>query len=148
VRRLRLDDADRARYGGPEWLDTDAAIVWLSAGLDHPALVAIEKQIRAEMGMVLLRFLAVEAFSGSLEAMRGRAWLALRHNGVEVELKDFVPEVLKMAWEPEGDGDADPPSHGAASSPSATPPSPKLTGSRTSRSSTSRSTRGSAGRTK
>lgn len=148
MRRIKLCDEDRERYGGPEWLDTDAAIVWLS-DLDEPTLRGIEKQVRAEFGQVLLTFLADEVFTGSMAAFRGRAWLALLHEGVDIALADFTPKPMKMAWEPAAP-DAVPPSGGADSSPSPdeTAAAPSPTPSRTSRRSTAASTRGSGKRTR
>jgi hypothetical protein len=147
LRRIRLCDEDQERYGGPEWLDTDAAIVWLS-DLDEPKLTAIEKQIRAEYGRVLLLFLTEDVFAGTMAAFRGRTWLALLHNGVDIALADYTPKPMKMSWEPEPDApDASPPSDGADSSPS--PDEPAASPPRkTSRRSTAGSTRGSAKRTR
>lgn len=142
MQNLRLTDADRERYGGPEWLDTDAALAWLN-GLPFDELDAIEKQMRPELGVVLLRFMAYEAYSDSLSAFRGRAWLALRQAGVDIALAEFKPDIVRIGWRPEDPADADPPADGASSpSPNSTDAgSPKS--SRTSPKRTGGSTRGS-----
>lgn len=144
VRRIRLCDEDRERYGGPEWLDSDAAIVWLS-DLDEPKLTAVEKQVKAVFGMNLLTFLTDEAFGGTMAAFRGRTWLALLHEGVDIKLADFTPKPMKMSWEPDAP-DVGPPSGGADSSPS--PDEMAASPKKTSRRSTAASTRGSGKRTR
>lgn len=118
LRKLTLSEEDREKFGGPEVLDTDAALAWLN-DLGYDELVAIEKQIRPELGMVLLTFMADEVLTGSLVAFRGLAWLALRHAGEEIALADFKPDVLQMRRVRDA-ADAGPPSGGAASSPAST----------------------------
>lgn len=117
---LKLADEDRESFGGPELLDTRAAILRLN-DLDYDALKAIEDEIRAEFGMVLIEFLADEIDTRSLAAFRGRAWLALRHAGVDIALADFKPNVFGMR-SVRDTPDAGPPSGGAESSPESTTP--------------------------
>lgn len=115
---LKLADEDRESYGGPEVLDTRAAILWLN-DLGYDDLKAIEAEVRAEFGMVLIAYLAEEVDSGSLDAFRGRTWLALKHAGVDIKLADYKPDVFGMRTVREAP-DADPPSGGAESSPEST----------------------------
>lgn len=105
--QLRMSDADRDRYGGPEWLDYDAAV------LDDTPCDELAK-IEAQTGVVLYE--AVQE-PNAAAALRVWLWLALSRAGVDVAWPDFTPRTLRLRIR---SGDAGPP----ASAPPSTPPSP------------------------
>lgn len=100
---LRMADADRARYGGPEWMPFDVARL-----LDTPADVL--EQWEAEIGCPM-ELIIREMSDDTARAQRACAWLTLRQHGIEVPWADFVPATLRMHIRtvPAGEGDADPP---------------------------------------
>jgi hypothetical protein len=107
VLQLRMCDADRERYGGPEWLDYDAAV------LDDTPCDELE-DIEAQTGVVLFR--AVQEPEAAA-ALRLWLWLALARAGVDIAWPDFTPRTMKLRVR---SGDADPP----ASAPPSTSASP------------------------
>jgi hypothetical protein len=117
--RLRMCTADQERYGGPEWLDVDAAEDGLN-DLDYDALKAIEDQVMPVFGVSLLRFVGKEFKEWTVPSIRGRLWLALRNAGVDVALADFKPKALSVEMQLRAP-DADPPSGTPASSDTSTP---------------------------
>ncbi len=123
--RLKLDDADRERYGGPEWLDIEDVIAWsTTAGYDE--LADAEKQITAFLGdptksltWVVAQFLQENRTATLIPMQRVQIWLCLVATGSKIKLDDCVPRVLAVEiYQPpkKTDGDADPPSPGADSS--------------------------------
>lgn len=100
---LRLGDADRARYGGPEWLPFDVDQV-----MDTPAdrLEDIEDEIGRSMEHII-----DEMGRETARARRACAWLALAQSGVNVPWAEFVPATMRIRTRavPDGDGDVDPP---------------------------------------
>jgi len=149
--RLRMCDEDQQRYGGPEWLDDDVTIEWLN-DLDYDALRELEKQIKADPGIVeelgksanLLsvvgQIIEPTEVAKSAPLLRARVWLALRAAGVDVALAGFTPKIFRARTAGRS-ADADPPSGGAESSPTSTQPS--TTDAPASETSTSASTPGS-----
>lgn len=149
--RLRMCDADRQEYGGPEWLDSNAALDALN-DLDYDQLAAIETQITDELGedktllWVVSQLQSRTRQSTLLALLRLRLWLSLRqwmaerHDGVAIKLADFKPHVLLTEMERRVP-DADPPSSGVESSPTSAPGSAEDTPA--SETSTSPSTPGS-----
>lgn len=121
VLRLSMHEADRQTYGGPEWLDDDEAIDALN-DLDLDELKAIERETRSVLDLTLIRLSATSVFNWSIDHLRGRLWLALRHAGVDVKLADFTPvKILRTDMDFGSRGaDADPPSSGPDSSATST----------------------------
>lgn len=118
MNKLKLAEADQERYGGPEVLDPAAAILWVH-DLDYDGLKALEDEVEPAFGMTLIHWLVEESDRSTLVGFRGRAWLALKHAGVDVALAGFKPDVLKMRRVVDA-ADAVPPSGGAESSPGST----------------------------
>jgi hypothetical protein len=136
---------DRDQYGGPEWLDFDAAVGWLD-DLGYDQLVDIEAQLQAALDgktggeeitllWVIYQLKAKTRFATSLAALRVRLWLALLAAGVDLRLADFTPHAFGTAWEtpPAKEKKGDPPagtpdsSGTLTSTPADTPPSPPST---------------------
>jgi hypothetical protein len=139
---LRLHPDDRAKYGGPEWLDDGPAIDALN-DLDFDALNAIDKEMLAVVGVGLMRMIG-RLSTWSLDAVRFRLWITLRHNGVSIPLAEFKPARLLTGLDVKvQDGEAvDPPAStpsGSQDPNSATTPESQTSGSG--------STRGSRART-
>lgn len=82
--KLRLTDADRARYGGDEWLDWDSSRLTVSEAEELETLLGIDV---ATYGNSWLR-------SGKPVAVRWALWLSLRRSGVDVAWDDFDPDLL------------------------------------------------------
>ncbi len=137
-----MHDDDRAKYGGPEYLDTKAPVEALN-DLDFDALTALDEEVFLATGTGLMRSIGMFA-TWQLNALRVRLWLALRHAGVDIALADFKPAKILQVGTPirEGAVDADPP----ASSPESSDISTSAT-TPESATSASASTRGSRART-
>lgn len=101
---FRLSDADRERYGGPDWFGLD-----LDALLDLPAskLADWEREIRP---LTIVEIIDDYASAASLRAI---AWVARKLAGVDhVPFEDFDPAVLRMRMmktPPEEQGKEQPP---------------------------------------
>lgn len=129
---LRMHEADRARFGGPEWLDSAAAVEALN-DLDYDALNALDEQVYAETGVGLIRCVGGQFGSFKLSATRVRLWLGLWHAGVVLKLAEFKPaHLLKLDVQIPGAADAVPPASSPGSSDtstSATTPESETSGS-------------------
>lgn len=107
---LRMGDADRERYGGPEWVPFD-----IGALFDAPAreLEAYEAATGVAMFLVLTEF----ATHGA-RATRAALWIARRRAGVTGERwDDFDPrplQVVRRLRPPGEDDDVDDAPDGAA----------------------------------
>ncbi|GGK32178.1 hypothetical protein GCM10010124_26220 [Pilimelia terevasa] len=106
--RIRMCDADRETYGGPEWLGFNLAT--LTDDTDLGELEAIEAATDTVLAVAV-------AEPAGVRAIRLWLWIGLRNAGVNVEWAKFRPKVLRVAWEA---GDALPPDGG----PPSTDPSP------------------------
>lgn len=120
--RYRLCEEDRARYGGPEWLDIEDVIAW-TTDADYDQLVAAEDQITAFLGdptksltWAVAQFLAQTRTATLIPMQRIRIWLCLVAAGAGIKLADCKPKVLAGELRQGGDDDADPPPPGADSS--------------------------------
>lgn len=104
--RLRMSEADRATYGGAEWLDYRDDDM-----LDLP-FDEVEK-IEDTIGMSLMVLRAVETPRYSARALRTLLWLARRQGGHEDDWATFKPNVQRVDAVPVLDepreGDALPP---------------------------------------
>lgn len=116
--KLRLDDEDRARYGGPEWLHFDADAL---DDLDPDELDRLER----EMDMSVWQWEHIETRARTGRAMRAAAWMARQLSG-DPELKKptfaefkIKPRKVKAVPIPEA-ADAGPPD-GSSASDSTTP---------------------------
>jgi hypothetical protein len=105
---LRLSDADRARYGGDEWLPWDSSRLTVSE--------ATLLQELPDLGISVAKYRASWLASHEPQAFRWGLWLALRRSGVDVPWGDFDPDLLgaSLRVDPEPEG----------KDPSSTPPSP------------------------
>lgn len=101
--RFRLCEADRERYGGPEWLDFDLGrAVDLETGL----LESVEDAT----GYTILRTLPEALDRGELKAIRAALWLARHIAGIhEPPFSMFTPNLLRAESEMVPAADADPP---------------------------------------
>lgn len=111
--KLRLDDEDRARYGGPEWLDFDGDVL---DDLDPDELDRFERR----MDMSIWQWRHVETKARTGRAMRAACWMARQLSG-DPELREptfadfkIKPLKVKAVLIPEGD-DAGPPDGSSAS---------------------------------
>jgi hypothetical protein len=98
-----MGDADRERWGGPEWMPFDVAAL-----LDTPAdvLERWESEVGCAMELIIR-----EMADDTARAQRACAWITLRQHGIEVPWVEFTPATLRMRTRtvPAGEGDADPP---------------------------------------
>lgn len=148
--RQRMNDADRARYGGPEWLPDERETANRFDDADYDRLVDIEAQLQAELKgkfgkeeitfiWVLYQLLGPTRWATSIPMTRVRLWLALVAEGVDVKLADFKPKVFEVTWEKPAkeDEQGDPPagtpesSDTSTSTPAASPASEPSTSAST-----------------
>lgn len=117
--RLKLCDADRERWGGPDWTSYDDASF---LHLDYDAQYALEKDMLAADGLTLVRLILVEWPRRSLLGIRGMLWITRQLAGLtEPKWADFKPNAL-LANVERVDGDDDiPPAEGSSEPPSETP---------------------------
>jgi hypothetical protein len=120
--KFRFHEADWEQYGD-DWRTFDELQL---AELRRRDLVAIEAELKAELGLRNI-IVALESFLhgdtvGSIAVM----WMALRIAGEPVKLADFDPlpmkvdhEIVKPDAEPEAD--ADPPAESSSDSPASDP---------------------------
>jgi hypothetical protein len=120
--RYRFCEEDRAKFGGPEWLDIEDVIAW-STDADYDKLVDAESQILAllddpskSLTWTVAQFVAETRTSTLLPMQRIRVWLCLIAAGSDVKLADFKPKLLAGEIRRREDDDADPPQSGADSS--------------------------------
>lgn len=83
---IRLCDADRERYGGPEWLNLEP-----DGLLDVPASQLAEWE--REIGLSVMQIINDDRLSA--HAVRGATWIALRMAKVDLPYADFDPLTLK-----------------------------------------------------
>lgn len=135
VIEIRLCEADREEYGGPEVLTVDAEALKDLRAAEHQA-------IDEAIGMALSMFIPLLE-SGPLSiAHVGRiaAWLGLRNAGVTVEWGKFDPRLMRATVERLGD-DTRPPDAGTGpSEDSSEEHSPETSSTPSNRSSASRRT--------
>lgn len=113
--RLRMTDADRDEYGGPEWVEFRESHL---VDLPFDDIDAAEQA----MGMSVAHLLQVEMPRFTVRAIRAVLWLALRHADVDTPWPQFKPAALRADVVPiyADSGDADPPA--PTGEPSATSP--------------------------
>lgn len=110
---LRLGDEDRAKYGGPEWIEFDQDLL---DDLDADVLDRLEREM--DMSVFQLRYVEMRARTG--RALRASVWLARQLSG-DPELKkptyaEFKIKPLHVRARPVGgDDDAGPPDDSSAS---------------------------------
>ncbi len=94
--QLRLSDADRARYGGDEWLD------WNPDRLTYAEAVLLQEHVGVDVATYANSWLG----GGSPDATKWALWLSLRRAGVDVDWDTFDPDILgtraQRPVEPEG----------------------------------------------
>lgn len=93
--QLRLSDADRARYGGPEWLD------WDPDRLTYTEAVLLQERVPVDVTTYVRTWLG----GGSPEATKWAFWLSLHRAGVDVDWDTFDLDILGTRGqraEPEG----------------------------------------------
>ncbi|EXG80024.1 hypothetical protein [Cryptosporangium arvum] len=90
--RFSLDTADRAHFGGPEWLTLDVEQL---AGAPAFELEAIEKELGHPIRLV------IGALEGQASALGLRAliWLAYRQAGLRTPFGEFNIHTLKARSE-------------------------------------------------
>lgn len=92
----RMREADRERYGTPEWVDVERGVEALN-DLDYDGLCSIEDQLVAEVGAEsLMRYLAVEFPKITQPTERVRLWLGLLATGADIRLADFKPATFNL----------------------------------------------------
>jgi hypothetical protein len=98
--RLRLTDADRARYGGDEWLDWDPDHLAYSEAVLLQELVGVTpaEYVRSWLG------------GGTADATKWALWLSLRRAGVEVDWDSFDPDIIGTRVERAGESEGKDPS--------------------------------------
>jgi hypothetical protein len=106
---LRLSDADRARYGGDEWLTWDGG---------ERLSVSEAELLQEQVGVSWAVYRGPWLNDRSPTAVKWAFWLSLRRTGVDVPWAEFDPDLLAISSrkpvEPEG------------KDPSSTPPSPSV----------------------
>lgn len=117
--QLRMCDADRERYGGPEWVTyADDQVI----DLTFDELVAIEDAI----GMSMVQLRGVEARLYTARGCRAILWIARKLAGQDDDFAEFKPNVQRLDMipvfpdpdEPAGGDDADPPDGPTSADPS------------------------------
>ena len=83
-----MGDADRERYGGPEWVEFD-----IDRLLDMPASELHE--LEAAMDVTIAEIVALRD-RRSAQALRAQVWIARRMAGVEESFTDFDPAPLRF----------------------------------------------------
>lgn len=116
VIRVRMSDADRDEYGGPEWVEYDHAIVE-----DMRASERIE--IETTIGMSIPSWIdALAADIYAAQPAKALLWLARRQAGLVDDWAKFDPHVARRHLTirehrvPLDGGDADPPASSPAPS--------------------------------
>lgn len=111
---LRLGDADREKFGGPEWIEFDArALDDIPFDVQHPW----EEQMGISIPMLLLRFAEMRAIG-----IKGMIWLGRQLAGIEAPgFKAFNIQVRQVRVKKAAD--ADPPGRGSEAQSSETGPS-------------------------
>lgn len=104
--KLRLTDADRARYGGDEWLE------WEPDRLTYTEAVLLQQHVGVDFGTYVKSWLA----SRSADALHWALWLSLHRAGVTVDWDSFDPDLFGVRAE------RGPESEGKAAGPASTPP--------------------------
>lgn len=123
-----MHDDDRAKYGGPEWLDISAAVEALN-DLDWDTQNAFDEQVYQQTGEGLILSIG-QLRTWKLTAQRVGMWLGLWHAGVVIPFADFKP-TKPLRFRVEGN-DAVPPASTPGSSDtsiSATTPEPETSSS-------------------
>lgn len=96
VLRVRLCEADREEYGGPEWLELDRDV------LDDTRADELH-EIEAEMDLSFSMLFVEEVALRTARARKAVAWLALRQAGILHPWNDFQPRVLRSEFRAGGD---------------------------------------------
>jgi hypothetical protein len=89
VPRIRLCDADREKYPGPEWVE-----VSMSELLDEEA--GLIEAIENEWGLTPGEFLT-RAARGSMKALRALMWVARRKAGCNDDPRTFRPRTQEFS---------------------------------------------------
>lgn len=97
MRRIRLSDADRERYGGPEWLDWD----------EEHLSVAEAEILQEQLGVAWTGYTSWLRESG-VAAIKWCLWVCLRRAGVVVDWAAFDPNLLAVAIERTPEPEAEP----------------------------------------
>jgi hypothetical protein len=108
--RVRLCDADRQRFGGPEWVTYDEDYYM---DLPASALMALEEEMGMSIGEAI-RGAARQTAAGTKAAL----WLARRRAGLKEPFAEFDPRVWRVEAEvvhddAPGGGDGDGPPVGS-----------------------------------
>ena len=98
--RYRLSDADRAQFGGPEWVTFDRREIFK---LPASEVMKIEGAIGATIG----QFLAA-SMQGSGFGVKATIFLARRAAGIKEEFSTFDPHIFECDSEPVESDEPDP----------------------------------------
>lgn len=125
--RLRMSDADRDEYGGPEWVEYDHAQV---EDMRASERIAVESTI----GMSIPRLIdALAEDRPGAHAVKGLLWLARRQAGLVDDWDMFDPHVaprhltIRQHVVPVEGGDAAPPGSSSAPTEASADGSPPTT---------------------
>lgn len=93
--KIRLTDADRERYGGPEWLDWDQDRLTVSEAEAFQDLIRDENGNPVPIG----RYGGPGGWiaNGGPAATKWVLWLCLRRAGVTVDWAGFDPSIISVA---------------------------------------------------
>lgn len=93
--KIRLTDADRELYGGPEWLEWDAGRFTVSEA------EAFQEHIRDEQGNPIApqKYQQwLQQNKSSITVIKWAMWLGIRRAGVAVGWDAFDPDFLRAAF--------------------------------------------------
>lgn len=111
VIKLRLCDADRQKWGGPEWTFYDDETF---LNLDYDRLAVLERDMLDADKLTLIKLVLIEWPRRSILGIRGMLWLTRQMAGAhEPKWNDFKPNVLQADVE-RVEGDVIPPPDGSS----------------------------------
>lgn len=91
--RYRMSEADRAEYGGEEWVTFDMDLL---SGARTSELEAIEREIGKGIGTVIQ---SMRSGVGSSFALRVVVWIARRQNNLRTPFAEFDLHTLQVESE-------------------------------------------------
>lgn len=111
IYEFNLSEADRERFGGPEWVPMDQDAL---ADLDYDTLVALERPMFQADRLSIAILLAQEWPAFTLLGIRGMHWLARQMSGLdEPGWDEFKPNMVMSTYRV-AKGDAVPPPPGSS----------------------------------
>jgi len=110
--QIRLSDADREEYGGPEWLDLDPTAFTARR-------VSVLSAWERECGVKVIDLVTGELDVRAMETLRVMAWYARKLAGLDTAWSTFDPHILEAQMRhpelPEA-ADVDPPAQSSPES--------------------------------